>query len=329
MTWKVILYSIWILFIIFLAYPPIIFTDYLSDFLSSERELDQRNSCFEYISKYKYALQNELPTDLEPNGRYQNCVWTLWLQGEENAPQIVKNCIKSFRVYLKNYRLIVLDENSIQKYVHIPKIIMDKYKSGAISKTYFSDIVRYCLLYKYGGLWLDSTVLLTDKFPDKILNQNFFMFSNCRFRSNYKPLTATWLIYSKQPGNVIFKDIINLNLEYWRHEDKLALYYLVYIFFAFAVESDPEAKLVFEKMPYVREQNHFFTSYVAPYSDEFLSKLLQYSHFPIHKLSYKDQTLLHKGVIDENTYKNSILHFFYREDILKELQKRGLAGVDC
>lgn len=302
--------------------------DFVSDFLSSEEELDQRNKCFEYISKYKYALQNKLPADLQPNGRYQNCVWTLWLQGEENAPQVVKNCIKSFRVYLKNYRLIVLDENSIQKYVHIPKIIMDKYKSGAISRTYFSDIVRYCLLYKYGGLWLDSTVLLTDKFPKKILDQDVFMFSNCRFRSSYKPLTATWMIYAKQPGNVIFKDIINLNLEYWKHENELILYYLVYIFFAFTVENDPKAQSVFEKMPYVREQNHFFTNYITPYSDSLLEELLKYSHFPIHKLTYKDKVLLDKGVIDKYTHDHSILHFFSHPGVLEELQKRGLAGTD-
>ena len=80
-------------------------------------------------------------------------------------------------------------------------------------------------------------------------------------------------------------------------------------------------------MPYVREQHHFFTNYKTPYSDELLSELLQYSHFPIHKLSYKDRTLLDNGTIDEYTYQNSILHFFYREDALEELQKRGLAGV--
>ena len=185
MIWKVIVVLCfpWTLIWLCLTYPPIVLQDYLGDFLSSERSLDKRNACFEYISKYEYALRNKLPADLQPNGRYPNCVWTLWLQGEENAPQVIKNCIKSFRIYLKNYRLIVLDENSIQKYIHIPKIIMDKYKNREIDKTHFSDIVRYCLLYKYGGLWLDSTVLLTDKFPKEILDQDFFVFSNCKFRA--------------------------------------------------------------------------------------------------------------------------------------------------
>lgn len=325
MIWRIVVYSTLVVLLILIKYPPIVIEDFVNEICDIGLYTDSQLKCFKHISKYKYALQNEIPDDLQPNGRYQNCVWTLWLQGEENAPQVVKNCIKSFRTYLKDRRLIVIDENSLEKYIKLPKHIMDKYKSGAITKTYFSDIVRCCLLYKYGGLWLDATVFLTDKFPSKILNQDFFMFSKLWLHKVSKMLITTWLIYSKNPGNPILKDIIKLNSEYWKCENKLACYNLVFMFFAFSVENDPEAGLIFEKMPRIRELASLSANYMSEYNDNLLCELIKYSHFPIHKLSYKDKDLLKIGKIDKQTYENSILHFFSRPDALKELQRRKLA----
>ena len=135
MTWRKITYSFLIFLITFFYFVPMSVMDIICDICINEKSVNAQNICFRYISKYRYALQNELPDNLRPNGRYQNCVWTLWLQGEKNAPQIVKNCFNSFRTYLKNRRLIVLDEHSIQKYISLPNYIIAKYKGGKISKT--------------------------------------------------------------------------------------------------------------------------------------------------------------------------------------------------
>lgn len=270
-------------------------------------------SLWKYLSGYKYALEHKLPDNLRPNGRYQNCVWTLWLQGEENAPPIVKTCFKSMRTYIKNRRLMILDEKSVAKYISIPKDIVEKYKKGIIPAAMFSDLVRYSLLYKYGGLWLDATVLLTDQLPAKIVNSDFFMFSISRSYNEF--LTTNWFIHSPHPGNVVLKDLINICTEYWRCENTLRHYFIAFTFLTIIAQTDSEAGRIIAKMPRIDEQRHFWLMGTYSYSDQLMKNMIEHSPTAIHKLSYKGPK-----------YDNSILHFFSRPNALEELQRMGLAA---
>lgn len=102
-------------------------------------------------------------------------IFTMWLQGEENAPAIVKSCIGRARHFYGD-RLIVLDEQSISDYISLPDHIWKKYRSGMIGPAHFTDICRVELLAEYGGCWLDSTCFLTAEIPAEILNAKFFMY---------------------------------------------------------------------------------------------------------------------------------------------------------
>lgn len=244
---------------------------------------------YDHLCKYKYALNNKIPNDLEPNGKYKNCIWTLWLQGEKNAPGLVKNCFKNMRRYSNGRKVMVLDENSMLKYISLPQHVIDKYRNGNITPICFSDIVRYCLLYKYGGTWIDSTVLLTNKLPNEIVNLDFFMFQIARRYiaiRHFCPVT-NWFIHTK-PGNPLIKDLINLLFEYWKHEDKAIRYIFSYYFVTIAAESDPKAKETLDKLPYVPEQWHFPIYIRRPFTQKLFNRLKGYSHFgSIHKLTYK------------------------------------------
>lgn len=302
------------------TYFPLIFYD----FIIGETFYMCPPSVWEYFPKYTYALKHKLPDNLKPNGRYQNCVWTLWLQGEENAPPIVKTCFKSIRNYIGNRRLIILDEKSIDKYVSIPGDIVEKRKKGIISAAMFSDLVRYCLLYKYGGLWLDATVLLTNKLPAKILDSNFFMFSISRKPNKF--VAANWFIYSPHPGNVVLKDLINICFEYWRRENTLRYYFMAFAFLTIIAQTDPEAGEIIAKMPYIGEQQHFWLIGTYPYSDQLMKKLIRYSYSPVHKLSYKDKELFGEDKMSGPEYENSVIRFFSRPDALEGLQQLGIAA---
>ena len=43
-------------------------------------------------------------------------IWILWFQGFENAPQVVKTCLKSWKRYNSDWNIIELDENNLEKY---------------------------------------------------------------------------------------------------------------------------------------------------------------------------------------------------------------------
>ena len=83
-------------------------------------------------------------------------IWSIWLQGEKNAPDLVQACFRSIR---KNCRqeLVVLDEKQLRKFITLPDIIWKKRAAGKIKNAHFADICRVELLYEYGGIWMDST----------------------------------------------------------------------------------------------------------------------------------------------------------------------------
>lgn len=58
-------------------------------------------------------------------------VFTLWLQGEDAAPELVKACFRSMRRHFSQ-EVLVLDEKTLYDYVDLPPVIMDKYRAGKI-----------------------------------------------------------------------------------------------------------------------------------------------------------------------------------------------------
>lgn len=51
-----------------------------------------------------------------------NAIFTMWFQGESEAPILVKECIKNIKKFSNGHNVIVIDKNNYKKYVKIPKI---------------------------------------------------------------------------------------------------------------------------------------------------------------------------------------------------------------
>ena len=49
-------------------------------------------------------------------------------------------------------------------------------RGGAFSAALFSDVVRLVLLYVYGGIWVDATIIFSSPLPKELLEQDFFLF---------------------------------------------------------------------------------------------------------------------------------------------------------
>lgn len=92
--------------------------------------------------------------------RANRVIWTAWWQGEEEAPEIVKSCIKRMRDMSSDAKVIVIDSANYMDYVSLPDFILELKDSGRMSMAHFSDILRTCILSEYGGLWIDSTIWL-------------------------------------------------------------------------------------------------------------------------------------------------------------------------
>lgn len=85
-----------------------------------------------------------------------------WL-GEENAPEIVRYCIKSIRCNAGSHPVNIVTEENYLQFTDIPKYVIEKMQVEKITLTHFSDILRMNLIANNGGLWLDATIFCSQK----------------------------------------------------------------------------------------------------------------------------------------------------------------------
>lgn len=224
-------------------------------------------------------------------------VWVCWLQGMENAPELVKICYASMKHYIKDYEITVITSENYGDFVTLPDYIIDKWKRGIISNTHFSDILRLELLIEHGGLWLDSTTYLTGELPDYITESDFFMYRDGFFESELIN-AGNWLIKSNT-NNIILQETRELLLRYWKEHNYTQNYFIFQFFFRMVTDYYKEE---WSKVPYFNQINlHTFAMELYDsYSEKRFRQLKALT--PIHKLTYK----LDKSKIKDNSFYNMI-----------------------
>lgn len=238
-----------------------------------------------YLERYLPVLDT-LP-HTEKLKQKSNIIWTCWFQGEEQAPDIVRACIQQMREMEENQKVIVISEQNMNKYVHIPDYIIKKWKEGKISNTHFSDILRVCLLYENGGTWIDATVYLMDKLPSEVRKADFFSYHSKTFLWKYPKVFGnnSWLI-SSCPQHPLMSGMRGLLFEYWKHENTLIHYFVYHLFFDLMVENRDYYKNLWTKVPVLYDDNEdLYLNLLKPF-DEKLYNEIKATH-PIQKLSYK------------------------------------------
>ncbi len=96
-------------------------------------------------------------------------IWVCWWQGERNMPEMVKKCFGSIIKRSNGHPVKLITFDNYKDYVSIDERIVEKVKNGKFKFAHLADLVRLKLLEQFGGLWLDSTILLTAN-----INESFF-----------------------------------------------------------------------------------------------------------------------------------------------------------
>lgn len=168
-------------------------------------------------------------------------IWFCWLQGLEQAPELVHACLKSLQS-LPDAKVVVIDKDNYRDYIAFPDYILEKYHKGYIPHATMSDMLRLALLSKHGGVWIDSTVLATyrdehSEFWHNILNSEFFLYRY--FKNGRVNGISTWFIAAK-PNNPIVNETLQLMYAYWKEYDCLVDYYLIHLFIGWSAKRHPE-----------------------------------------------------------------------------------------
>ena len=170
---------------------------------------------------------------------------TLWACPEEGQ--------NSFEMNTSPYKICFIDEQNFSNYVELPNHIMDKFKAGKISRTHLSDIIRINLLEQYGGLWLDSTILITEPLSKykNYWKMPFFTQKFCHERDNNNRYARTfrcYVSYARWAGFIQGSAILHNPLytfmkefynEYWRDFDDVIDYVLMDFMMDIAYDNIP------------------------------------------------------------------------------------------
>ena len=232
------------------------------------------------LEKYKQSKQiNEK----------SNKVWFSWLQGMEVAPDIVKVCYASLQRYIKDKEIVVITQENMGKYVTFPEHIQKKYEKGVIPMAHFSDLLRLELLTRYGGTWIDATVLCTGfdtlktKDIKKCLDADLFLFQYLKRGDEKFNGISSWFISasSNQKMLLILRDML---YQYWKDYDCVVAYFILHIFFTMMAEKMPEEVM---KMPKKSNRYCFYLEHRLSdeYDDTWMDELTSRCCF--HKLNVR------------------------------------------
>ncbi|WP_125768033.1 capsular polysaccharide synthesis protein [Lapidilactobacillus wuchangensis] len=236
--------------------------------------------------KYKKIIETPL-ADQSWTGNISDLpVWTMWLQGENNAPEMVATTLRSIKNNYSN--VIVIDQNNFRDFITIPQYIVAKWKQGKISDAHFSDIIRTNLLVEYGGTWIDSTTYISKQsswLNKKIENEPLFFFQNMRPGSMGNSIfLSSWFITARpnEPSLLRLRELLN---DYWKRNNHLKDYFLFHIFWHLIFNAHPQ---VFRKIPKVPNSLPLQLMYELnnQLSENEINEIL--TNFPIQKLTYKN-----------------------------------------
>ena len=124
----------------------------------------------------------------------------------------------------------------MSEYVTFPNYILEKWKKGIITNTHLTDLLRLELLIRYGGLWLDATVLCTGQAPDYFFDSDLFFYQTLKpGRDGHASYISSWLMEAKT-NNKLLIATRDLCYEYWKFNNLMWDYFLLHDFLSIVLE---------------------------------------------------------------------------------------------
>lgn len=250
------------------------------------------------LPKYRIEPKQDLGSE--------TIIWQYWGQGfsGDQPPVVVKYCLETVERYRGDCRVIHLSDDTISDYIDLPDFIWEGLRDNpSLTRTFFSDLLRLALLEAYGGVWLDSTILLTRELPRRYLDMDFFayqlpddqpdkdfwsktLWAVCCWDEDFLVRYHSAVLFAHR-GSEIISTLLDLMLYYWSDPERRVTYYhFFHVLFYELVQVGP-----------LRDQNCPIETYTdmeslmqvarGRWRDDFETPAELLSRIPIHKLTFK------------------------------------------
>lgn len=128
--------------------------------------------------------------------------WSYW--NNENLPEQIQHIVDNNREKLAGWKYIIINKNNEADYINSE----DKPSVENLSVEHYSDWIRLYLIKKYGGVWIDISIILNDSLED-IYNKSITSdseltgFRGKHFETSYTPVIENWFIMAPKGSEVI------------------------------------------------------------------------------------------------------------------------------
>lgn len=245
-----------------------------------------------FLKSLVEAYQERPDESILPAAGEKIPIWCCWWQGEAQMPELVKMCHARLKQVIPadkaQLHLITLD--NYREYVELPEHIIDKFQRKVITMTTMSDVLRFALLEKYGGYWLDATLFFTGEIPAEYFSGRFYcqrMVSNTNLVKR-EACRGNWCGFSMAgpKGSIVFRFMSEAFSRWWAHYDTIIDYVLIDYLLWTGFKHVPAIHEIIDGVPDNNED--IFEMYQVlnqPYSPELLERLTKRN--VMHKLTYK------------------------------------------
>lgn len=120
----------------------------------------------------------------------------VWV-GKQPKSKDIKKCMKTWSKYLGDYEIIEWNENNFD--IQSNKFVKQAYENKKWA--YVSDYIRAYAIYNYGGIYLDTDVLVLESLDKFLKNKAFVGFEN-----DIYPFTA---VFGAEKGHPFVKDMLD------------------------------------------------------------------------------------------------------------------------
>ena len=255
----------------------------------------------ELILNFALKLRKEAKIDKSSDERkettteFPNIIWTMWQQGEAQMPETVRASMKTIKDFAERNgcEFILLTNENLVDFIDIPTDIIEKYKRKELTAAHYSDIIRFSLLYQYGGIWMDATLFVS---PYATLE----MFKGEFFSLNHPPIMAEKLeraigdykwsgfLLAGKKEKLYFKHIRDLYIYFIRKYPVFIHYLMMDYFILSEYELNNEFKDLVDELPVLApaERVWFLRDHANDIFDENIwTEVLKTT--PIMKTTYK------------------------------------------
>lgn len=240
------------------------------------------------------AAKTLIHDDIKSSQKYFDLlsnVYVMWWQGIDQAPRLVQNNIKRMQQIFGQENVYIITQKNWEEYCSVSDTIISKFNDGKISITAFSDIIRFNLLKDHGGLWIDSTVILSNESKDILSQYNnvpFFSISNKDNDYHYisKSRWTAWLVGGR-PAYPLFEFISSFYEIYFKKHNFLIDYYtiddIIAYFYIINDNFKKDVRTISNNWhPYLWSEN-----INKIYNKDLIDKFKKYPLYSIQKLTYK------------------------------------------